>query len=103
MVEPGTGHVFAEVAEAGSLAAERLADEVIERWGHGEDDVALLIVDVGAALSARSLRGDGRVTFDVADDPVLTDNVGTWTVEGGEARRSRRSRLPAPAFRSTAM
>ena len=54
------------------------------------DGLWLRLLDVGAALAARSLSGDGRVTFDVADDPVLPDNVGTWTVEGGEARRSRR-------------
>ena len=34
--------------------------------------------------------GDGRVTFEVAADPIFPDNVGTWTVEGGVVRRSRR-------------
>ena len=35
-----------DVARTGKVAAEPLADQVIDRWGHGEDDVALLIVDV---------------------------------------------------------
>ena len=54
------------------------------------DGLWLRLVDVGAALSARGVTGDGRVTFDVSADPVLPDNVGTWTVEDGVARRSRR-------------
>jgi predicted acetyltransferase len=53
------------------------------------DGVWVRLVDVGAALAARGLAGDGRVTFDVASDPLLPENVGTWTVEGGDARRSR--------------
>ena len=53
------------------------------------DGLWLRLVDVGAALSARALAADGRVTFDVASDPLLPENVGTWTVEGGAARRSR--------------
>ncbi len=54
------------------------------------DGLWLRLVDVGAALSARSLAGDGRITFDISNDPIFPDNVGSWTVEGGEARRSRR-------------
>jgi predicted acetyltransferase len=54
------------------------------------DGLWLRLVDVGAALSARGVTSDGRVTFDVASDPIFPDNVGTWTVEGGVARRSRR-------------
>lgn len=54
------------------------------------DGLWLRLVDVGAALSARAVTGDGRVTFDVSADPILPDNVGTWTVEGGVARRLRR-------------
>ena len=54
------------------------------------DGLWLRLVDVGAALSARAAATDGRVTFDVSADPVLPDNVGTWTVEDGMARRSRR-------------
>ena len=38
----------AAVAQDHDLPAEVLADEVIGRWGHGEDDVALLVVDVAA-------------------------------------------------------
>jgi predicted acetyltransferase len=54
------------------------------------DGLWVRLVDVGAALSARSVTRDGRVTFDVASDPVFPDNVGTWTLENGVAKRSRR-------------
>jgi predicted acetyltransferase len=47
------------------------------------------LVDVGAALSARGYARDGRVTFAVAD-PFCPWNEGTWTLEDGQARRSRR-------------
>jgi predicted acetyltransferase len=65
------------------------------------DGLWLRLVDVGAALSARAVAADGRVTFDVAVDPVLPDNVGVWTVEEGTARRSRR-RAERPARRAGA-
>ena len=55
-----------------------------------EDGLWLRLVDVGAALSARSYAGDGRVTLEVVSDPVFADNVGCWTIEGGDARRTRR-------------
>ena len=54
------------------------------------DGLWLRLVDVGAALAARGSAADGRVTFDVMADPVLPDNVGTWTMEAGRARRTRR-------------
>ncbi len=54
------------------------------------DGLWLRLVEVGAALSARAVSGDGRVTFEVTADPLLPDNVGTWTVEGGVARRTSR-------------
>jgi predicted acetyltransferase len=47
-------------------------------------------MDVGAALSARAYAGDGRLTLEVVSDPLFPDNVGTWTVEGGSARRTGR-------------
>ena len=47
------------------------------------------LVDVGAALSARGYAADGRVTFEVTDT-FGPWNAGTWTLEGGVARRSRR-------------
>ena len=53
------------------------------------DGLWLRLVDVGAALAGRSL-ADGRVTLDVRADPLVPDNVGTWTVENGAAKRSRR-------------
>jgi predicted acetyltransferase len=54
------------------------------------DGLWVRLVDVGAALSARSYAADGRITFDVVSDPVFPDNAGTWTVADGVARRSRR-------------
>ncbi len=55
------------------------------------DGLWLRLVDVGAALAARATALPGRVTFDVAADPVFADNGGTWTVEdGGASRTSRR-------------
>ena len=53
------------------------------------DGLWVRLVDVGAALAGRSL-ADGRVTLDVSADPLAPDNVGTWTVENGAAKRSRR-------------
>ncbi len=54
------------------------------------DGLWMRLVDVGAALSARSYATDGRVTLEVVSDPVFPDNVGRWTIEGGAARRTRR-------------
>ena len=42
------------------------------------------LVDVGAALSARTYAGDGSVVLDVRDE-VCPWNEGRWRVEGGEA------------------
>ena len=47
-------------------------------------------VDVGAALSARSYATDGRLTLEVVSDPLFPDNVGTWTIASGVAKRSSR-------------
>jgi predicted acetyltransferase len=41
------------------------------------------LVDVGAALSARTYAGDGSVVLDVRDE-VCPWNEGRWCVEGGE-------------------
>ncbi len=54
------------------------------------DALWVRLVDVGAALSARSYTGAGRLTIDVVSDPHFADNVGTWTIEDGVVRRSRR-------------
>jgi predicted acetyltransferase len=47
-------------------------------------------VEVGGALAARRVSGDGRVTLEVTADPQFPDNVGTWTVEGDRVRRTSR-------------
>lgn len=54
------------------------------------DGLWIRLMDVGAALSARSYAGDGRVTIEVVSDPLFEDNVGTWTIAGGVAKRSSR-------------
>ena len=54
------------------------------------DGIWLRLVDVGAALAARSYAADGRVTLEVVADPIFEENVGTWTIEDGVARRTRR-------------
>lgn len=54
-----------------------------------QDGLWVRPVDVGAALSARAYR-DGRVTLEVVSDPLFGDNVGTWTIADGVARRSSR-------------
>jgi predicted acetyltransferase len=54
------------------------------------DGLWVRIVDVGAALSARSYAGEGAVTLEVVSDPLFEDNVGVWTITDGTARRSRR-------------
>jgi predicted acetyltransferase len=46
-------------------------------------------VDVDAALRARSYR-DGRATIEIVSDPLFEDNVGTWTISGGGAKRASR-------------
>jgi predicted acetyltransferase len=53
------------------------------------DGLWVRLVDVGAALAGRAL-ADGRLTLDVVADPLMPDNLGTWTVENGSAKRSRR-------------
>jgi predicted acetyltransferase len=54
------------------------------------DGLWIRIVDVAAALGGRGYAGDGRVHLEVVSDPIVPENAGTWTVEGGVARRSRR-------------
>jgi predicted acetyltransferase len=51
------------------------------------DGVWVRLVDVGAALSARSYAGDGAVVFEVSD-VFCRWNEGRWKLEGGEATRT---------------
>jgi predicted acetyltransferase len=51
------------------------------------DGLWVRLVDVGAALSARSFAGDGAVVFDVRDE-FCEWNAGRWKVEGGAAERT---------------
>jgi len=54
------------------------------------DGLWVRIVDVQAALAARSYAADGRVTLEVVADPYFRENVGVWTIAGGRVRRSSR-------------
>lgn len=68
-----------------------------------ETGLWIRLVDVGGALSARGYSADGRVTFEVTDT-FGPWNAGTWTLEGGVARRSRRRpdlRLDATSLGAT--
>jgi predicted acetyltransferase len=48
------------------------------------------LVDVGAALSARTYADDGAVVFDVTDD-FCPWNAGAWRLANGRARRTTSS------------
>lgn len=66
------------------------------------DALWLRLVDVGAALAARAYADDTRIALEV-DDAFCAWNAGTWVVEGGRVRRSRRRadlRLPVDALGS---
>jgi predicted acetyltransferase len=58
------------------------------------------LVDVGASLSARGYRTDGRVTVELAH-PFCPWNEGTWTLANGAAKRS--SRRPDIRLDATAL
>jgi predicted acetyltransferase len=51
------------------------------------DSLWVRLVDVGAALSGREYRGDGRVVFEVRD-ATCPWNEGRWKLEGGGAERT---------------
>jgi len=51
------------------------------------DGLWLRLLDVGAALSARSYKGDGRLVLDVRDE-FLPRNEGRWLLENGRAERT---------------
>ena len=51
------------------------------------DGLWVRLVDVGAALSARTYASDEPVVFEV-DDPFLPDNSGRWRLADGQAERT---------------
>jgi predicted acetyltransferase len=55
-----------------------------------QDGLWLRLVDVEAALSARSYAVDGRVTLEVVSDPLFRQNAGLWTISRGRVRRGGR-------------
>jgi predicted acetyltransferase len=59
------------------------------------DGVWLRILDVPAALSARTYAGDGRLVLDVADD-LIESNAGRWevAVKSGRATVARTTAAP---------
>ena len=52
------------------------------------DGLWVRLVDVRAALSARSYAADDRIVIDLVDDFCRWNN-GRWRLEGGEARKTR--------------
>jgi predicted acetyltransferase len=52
------------------------------------DALWVRLVDVGAALTARSYATDGSVVFDVADD-FCPWNEGLWNLADGRAKRTK--------------
>lgn len=52
------------------------------------DGIWVRLVDVGAALSARSYAADGTVVFEV-EDVFCSWNAGRWKLENGAATRTR--------------
>jgi predicted acetyltransferase len=52
------------------------------------DGLWVRLVDVGAALSARTYVGDGAVVLEV-EDAFCPWNAGRWKLDGGEAKRTR--------------
>ena len=51
------------------------------------DGLWVRLVDIGAALSARSYASDESVVFEV-DDALLTENAGRWRLAEGKAERT---------------
>lgn len=51
------------------------------------DALWIRLVEVGAALSARTYSGDGALTLEV-EDVLLPENSGCWRLEGGRAERT---------------
>ena len=51
------------------------------------DGLWVRLVDVGAALSARTYGGDGPVVLEV-EDSFLPENAGRWRIAGGKAERT---------------
>jgi predicted acetyltransferase len=64
----------------------QLAEPRRMRWTAMEG-LWLRLVDVGAALSARTYAEEGRLVFEVRDE-FCPWNEGMWTLEGGEAAKS---------------
>ena len=67
---------------------------------NGSTGLWIDLVDVGASLSARGYRQDGRVTFELVH-PFCPWNDGTWTLSDGKAKRS--SRRPDVRLDATAL
>ncbi len=68
------------------LLVDRVTKLRLSVW----DSLWLRVVDVPAALAGRTYGTAGPITVEVTSDPHFPENVGTWTVDGGDARRARR-------------
>ena len=67
---------------------ELMVDRVSKLGLELTDGLWLRLVDVPAALAARSFAGPA--TIEVVSDPLFADNVGRWEVGEGGVRRARR-------------
>ncbi len=54
------------------------------------DGLWLRVVDVPTALAGRRYATAAPVTVEVVSDPSFPENVGSWTIAGGEVHRGRR-------------
>ena len=54
------------------------------------DALWVRVVDVPAALAGRAYASPGRATIEIVSDPHFPENVGSWTIEDGEARPATR-------------
>ncbi|HEU0303576.1 MAG TPA: sterol carrier protein domain-containing protein [Gaiellaceae bacterium] len=82
---------------AGAVSAGRLPLDTRLFWLLAEprrmkmrvgDGLWVRLLDVGAALSARSYSAPGSIVFQVQDD-FCSWNAGRWKLEGGEAKKTR--------------
>jgi len=60
------------------------------------DNLWVRVLDVPAALTARSYAVDDRLVLGIADDPMCPGNVGTWCLESSDGMAVC-GRVPGPA------
>jgi predicted acetyltransferase len=95
--EAALWHYLLGIEWAGALSAGRLPLDTPLFWLLAEprrmkmrigDGLWVRLLDVGAALSARSYSGHGPISFQVTDD-FCSWNAGRWKLAGGVAKKTR--------------